>query len=175
MEEACIFCQIVKGNVKSKIVYEDEVSLAFLDINPRSKGMTIVIPKQHYQNFDENFELSAKVFLSALIVAEKLKQALNAKEIFFSIIPSELVKHFHIRVYPVYENQIPLAEAQPLKVSEAELEAMAEKIRSIRVELKQAREEPERREGVEKAEEKKEERKRSEEEVYWIKRDFEIA
>ena len=173
MEEACIFCQIVKGNVKSKIVYEDEVSLAFLDINPRSKGMTIVIPKQHYQNFDENFELSARVFLSGLIVAEKLKQALNPKEIFFSIIPSELVKHFHIRVYPVYENQIPLAEAQPLKISEAELEAIAEKIRSIKIEFKQAKEKVEKKEEVKEV--KEEEKKRTEEEIYWIKRDFEIA
>ena len=173
MEEACIFCQIVKRNVKSKIVHEDEVSLAFLDINPRSKGMTIVIPKQHYQNFDENFELSARVFLSALIVAEKLKQALNPKEIFFSIIPSELVKHFHIRVYPVYENQIPLAEAQPLKISEAELEAMAEKIRSIKIEFKQAKEKVEKKEEVKEV--KEEEKKRTEEEIYWIKRDFEIA
>ncbi len=170
MEEACIFCQIVKGNIKSKIVHEDEVSLAFLDINPRSKGMTIVIPKQHYQYFDENFELSARVFLSALIVAKKIKQALNPRQIFFSIIPSELVKHFHIRVYPVYEDQIPLAEAQPLKMSEAELEAIAEKIRSIRIELKQTKEEVERKEEV-----KEEEKKRSEEEIYWIKRDFEIA
>ncbi len=161
----CIFCEIVKGNVKSKIVHEDEISLAFLDINPRSKGMTIVIPKQHYEKFDENFEVCARVFLSALIVGEKIKQALNPKEIIFSIIPSEIVKHFHIRIYPVFD-EIPLKEAKPLIVSEEELESIAEKIRSIRIELKEEKEE--------KIEEKKEERERSEEEVYWIKRDFEI-
>lgn len=161
----CIFCEIVKGNVKSKIVHEDEISLSFLDINPRTKGMSIVIPKQHYENFDENFEISARVFLSALIVAEKIKQALNPKQIFFSIIPSELVKHFHIRVYPVFD-EIPLIESKPLIVSEAELESVAEKIRSIRIEFRE--------EKKEEKEEKKEERKRSEEEVYWIKRDFEI-
>jgi len=171
--EQCIFCEIVKGKIKSNIIFENEYSIAFLDVRPRSKGMTIVIPKQHYQNFDENFELSARVFLSALIVAEKIKQALNPKEIFFSIIPSELVKHFHVRVYPVYENQIPLAEAQPLKISEAELEAIAEKIRSIKIEFKQAKEKVEKKEEVKEV--KEEEKKRTEEEIYWIKRDFEIA
>ncbi len=162
----CIFCEIVKGNVKSKIVHEDEVSLAFLDINPRTKGMTIVIPKQHYEKFDENFELSARIFLSASIVAEKIKQALNPREILFSIIPSELVKHFHIRIYPVFD-EFPLTETKPLIVSEEELESIAGKVRSVRIELKEEKKE-------EKVEEKKEGKKRSEEEVYWIRRDFEI-
>ncbi|MEM5791025.1 MAG: HIT family protein [Candidatus Aenigmatarchaeota archaeon] len=166
----CIFCEIIRGNVKSKIVHEDEISLAFLDINPRTKGMTIIIPKQHYEKFDENFELSTRVFFSALIVAEKIKQALNPREILFSIISSELVKHFHVRIYPVFD-EVPLIETKPLSITDEELENIAEKIRSIRIELKEEKKE------VKKKEEKKEEekeRKRSEEEVYWIKRDFEI-
>jgi len=158
----CIFCEIAKGRVKAKLIHEDEISLAFLDINPRSKGMSIVIPKQHYESFDENLEISARVFLSALIVAKKIKYALNPKEVIFSVIPSDIVKHFHVRIYPVFD-EMPVIESKPLSIAEEEMEEIAEKIRSVKIEFKK-----------EEAEEEKEEKERSEEEVYWIKRDFEI-
>ena len=52
-EKMCIFCKIVSGEIPAKVVYEDEHVLAFLDINPRNKGHTLVIPKKHYERFDE--------------------------------------------------------------------------------------------------------------------------
>lgn len=168
-QKLCVFCQIANKQTLAKIVYEDDNSTAFLDIAPRSKGMTIVIPKQHYKEFDENFELSKKVFSSALIVSEMIKQALNPKSISLSIIESEEISHFHIRVYPVYEDQIPLIESKPIETSEAELENIAEKVRGIKIEFK--------KEEVkeEKPEEKKEEKPRTKEEIYWMKRSMEIG
>lgn len=164
----CIFCQIAKKMVLSKIVYEDDNSVAFLDINPRSKGMTLVIPKEHYTEFDENFEVSKKTFQSAMIVAEMIKRSLFPKKINFSIIESEAVNHFHIRVYPVYEKEFPLIENSPIETNENELDEVAIKIRAVRIETpKEVKEEKE--EKVE----KKEERERSEEEVYWIRREME--
>ena len=47
--ENCIFCNIIKGKVSNYTLYEDSNFLAFLDINPASKGHTIVFPKEHYQ------------------------------------------------------------------------------------------------------------------------------
>lgn len=52
-DDSCIFCQIISKSIPSNIVYEDELSLAFLDIFPVSKGHTIVIPKEHYQNIED--------------------------------------------------------------------------------------------------------------------------
>lgn len=49
----CIFCKIVNKEIPTKVVYEDEKTMAFLDVNPRSKGHTLVIPKEHYETFDE--------------------------------------------------------------------------------------------------------------------------
>ncbi|WP_423792592.1 HIT family protein [Methanocaldococcus indicus] len=49
----CIFCKIVNGEIPAKVVYEDDYVLAFLDINPRSKGHTLVIPKKHYEKFED--------------------------------------------------------------------------------------------------------------------------
>jgi len=166
--EKCIFCQIVAKQVPAKVVYEDENCLAFLDINPRSRGMCIVASKQHYNEFDENVELTQKIFSSALVVAEMIKQALEPKAISIATIPSA-VPHFHVRVYPFYENEIPIGEAQPMEVSEQELNEIAGKIRAVKVETK--------KEPVEEVKEEKkvEEKPRSKEEVYWMKREMEIG
>lgn len=169
-ERPCIFCQILKKAIPAKVVYEDENSISILDINPRSKGMTLVIPKPHYDKFDENFGLSSKLFQTALIVGGKIKKGLEPKSISFSIMDSPAVHHFHIRVYPVYEGEMPLGEGEPQKVTEGELDEMAEKIKSARVdftfeEKKEHKEEP-------KAEEVKE---RSKEETYWLKRELELG
>ena len=47
-KQNCIFCQIVGGSVQAKKVYEDDKIIAILDINPASKGHTLVMPKEHY-------------------------------------------------------------------------------------------------------------------------------
>ena len=49
--EDCIFCKIVKGEIPCFKVYEDKDFLAFLDINPNTKGMTIVVTKKHYPSY----------------------------------------------------------------------------------------------------------------------------
>lgn len=168
----CIFCKILKREVSAKIVYESEDCISVLDINPRSKGMCLVIPKQHFLDFDENFELASKTFDDALIVAEKIKKALEPEAVFISMLPGQ-VPHFHLRVYPVYKDQIPLLENKPLEIAEEELNSLAEKIKNTEVEWvgrKTTVEEP-------KEEKKKEaeEKKRDEEEVYWMKRSWEIG
>lgn len=168
MPNECVFCGIVKKRIPSLIVFENEDALAFLDINPRSTGMTIVAPKKHYKEINEDFDSSNKTFEAAQIVAEMIKQSLNPKSIDFSIIPSQEVPHFHIRVYPVYENEIPLIENQPIKMTEEELKNIAVKIKSIKVELKKP--EP----IVEEPEEEVPEKPRSEEEVKWIKRQMNL-
>jgi len=131
----CIFCKIVRREVPAKIVYEDGDAIAFLDINPRTKGMCIIIPKQHFTTFEQNRELASKLFDKALIVGEKIKKSLEPLTIFFSIMTAQ-VPHFHIRVYPVYKDQVPLVENKPIEVTEDELNFLAGKIRSAIVEWK---------------------------------------
>ncbi len=165
--ENCVFCNIVKKTIPSNIIFEDESTIAFLDINPRSIGMSIVVPKQHYQQFDENLEVSKKVFSSALKVAEMIKKSLRPKQINFSVINSEVVPHFHVRIYPIFEKEMPLIENQPIPVSEEEIKRIADRIREFAPEP----------EKIEVKEETKEEKKeeRSEEETYWIRRKIEIG
>ena len=135
LPQVCVFCAIAEGRMPAKKVYEDGDSLAFLDINPRSKGMTVVVPRSHYEDIAENPVESLKVFQSAQTISEMIKTALGAKSVQLAIIPSGEVPHFHIRLYPVYGDEKPLAEGLPFKVGDVELNNIAEKIKSVKVDV----------------------------------------
>lgn len=94
----CIFCKIVRGELPSHKVYEDDKFLAFLDINPHSPGHTMVIPKEHYRwvwqvpNAGEYFEVAKKVALA--------QQKVFNTEWIISRVVGEEVPHAHIWVLP---------------------------------------------------------------------------
>jgi diadenosine tetraphosphate (Ap4A) HIT family hydrolase len=52
----CIFCKIVKGEFDSAKIWENKDFLAILDVNPNTKGMTLVLPKKHYDSYIFNME-----------------------------------------------------------------------------------------------------------------------
>ncbi|MCS7134939.1 MAG: HIT family protein [Candidatus Aenigmarchaeota archaeon] len=165
----CIFCAIARKSIFSRIVYEDTETLAFLDITPRSRGMCLVIPKKHLEDFTENLEIAKETFETALIVQQKIIKALTPLAVFISVLPSQ-VPHAHIRVYPVYEKEIPLIENKPLQLTDAELDEIAKKLKSVNIEKpKKIIEETPRP----KKEEKKE--VKEVEDTSWIKRYFEVA
>ena len=96
--ENCIFCKIVKGEIPSVKIYEDENFLAFLDIHPVGRGHTQVIPKKHYRwvwdvpNAGEYFEVAKKIALAQ-------KKAFGI-EMIRSQVYGEEVAHAHIWVWP---------------------------------------------------------------------------
>lgn len=96
--EDCIFCKIVKGEIPSYKVYEDDKFLAFLDINPQSPGHTQVIPKDHHRwvwdtpNTGEYFEVAKKVALAQ-------RKAFNTEWVLSKIVGDE-VEHAHIWIFP---------------------------------------------------------------------------
>lgn len=98
MDDNCIFCKIIKKEIPAEIVYEDINFLAFLDINPRSAGHTLVIPKDHYRwvweipNAGEYFEVVRKI-------ANAQKKAFN-QEIIQGKIEGKDVPHAHFWVFP---------------------------------------------------------------------------
>src|SRR3989338_10174105 len=105
----CLFCKIVKGEIPTAKIYEDENVLAFLDVNPDSKGHTLVIPKQHAQDiFDIEKESLQKVFIAAKIIAQKLKDSLRADGINLmqanGKAANQVVMHFHLHLIPRYQN-----------------------------------------------------------------------
>lgn len=63
---SCLFCSIVAGDIPCYKVYEDESTLAFLDIGPVSKGHTVIIPKTHAENLQAGSEADAIAVMKAL-------------------------------------------------------------------------------------------------------------
>lgn len=106
--ENCIFCKIVKGEIKSQKVYEDEETLAFLDINPVNKGHVLVIPKEHYENiFDIPREKLNKVMeiVQKVAIAQKKIGADGVNIVSNNGKAAEQhVFHLHIHVIPRYYN-----------------------------------------------------------------------
>lgn len=168
----CIFCKIAMKQIPAKIVYEDQEAVAFLDINPRSKGMCLVIPKKHFTHFEQNRDLASKLFDKAMIVGEKIRRSLNPLTVYISVMPAQ-VPHFHIRVYPVYKDQVPLVENKPLEISPEELDDLARRIRLVNVSWK-GREAKVVEKKIEEEKEKPRE-KRSQEDIDYIKRQMDIA
>lgn len=108
MEQDCIFCKIVAGEVPSAKVYEDDDVYAFLDLSQVSKGHTLVIPKQHTRNlYDTPPEVAAKLFAAVPKIANALKKAyepigmnlVNNNE----AAANQSVFHLHLHLLPKYE------------------------------------------------------------------------
>ena len=103
--EDCIFCKITRREILSKVVYENNLNLAFLDISPISKGHTIVIPKNHYSTLDdipdhELTELYKVVKKIASMIHEKLQtDGYNILQNNFTA-AGQVVKHFHVHIIP---------------------------------------------------------------------------
>lgn len=90
----CIFCKIIKGEIPSYKVYEDDIFLAFLDVRPLNLGHTLVVPKKHYRwvwdisNIGEYYETVGKI-------ANALKITLDTNYV-VSLVFGEEVPHAHV-------------------------------------------------------------------------------
>ncbi len=105
----CIFCKIVEGKIPSKKVFEDEMCLALLDVNPIVEGHTLVIPKKHFKDI---FEIDEKTIghMNEICkkVANLLKERLDVRAV--NILNAsgkeaqQSVFHIHYHVVPRREN-----------------------------------------------------------------------
>jgi histidine triad (HIT) family protein len=104
----CLFCKIVKGEIPSYTVYEDEKVKVFLDINPNNDGHLLVIPKEHkanlYEMDDETLLYMLNVIRTKLATLLKDKLAIDGLTISQNNDYGQEVKHFHIHVIPRYKN-----------------------------------------------------------------------
>ena|SRR3989344_6194001 len=104
----CIFCKIVRGEISSTKVYEDEKTLAFLDITPVNIGHTLVIPKEHFQSI---YEMPESLLAETMKTAKKISRAvkkLPADGVNVTInnesAAGQVIFHFHVHVIPRLEN-----------------------------------------------------------------------
>ena len=98
---ASIFSRIVSGEIPCYQVAENDEFLAFLDINPKADGHTLVIPKQEIDYlFDIEDEMLGRMIKFAKTVAHGLKKAIPCKRIGVAVIGLE-VPHAHIHLIPI--------------------------------------------------------------------------
>ena len=103
----CIFCKIIKEEIDSYRIYEDNDVLAFLDISPRAKGHTVVIPKVHAETI---FELEDNIVQKLSLVLKRTMEKidLTLKPEGYNVgwnhgkVGGQVVPHLHIHILPRY-------------------------------------------------------------------------
>ena len=108
MENNCLFCKIVAKIIPSAIVYEDEHTLAFLDIHPMSAGHTLVIPKVHAENILDLSDIQiGTLFQAVKKVVALLQGRLESKGFTIGInhgrISGQVIDHLHVHIVPRHE------------------------------------------------------------------------
>ena len=104
--EDCIFCKIIKGDIPSKTVFEDDVVKVFLDVNPNTEGHMLVVPKKHIADFTE---MDDETLTHIHHVIKDMKELIYDKlgAIGLKIVNNygceQLVKHYHVHLIPVYK------------------------------------------------------------------------
>ena len=103
----CIFCKIVKKEIPSFTINESKSFLAFLDINPRTKGHVLVIPKKHYINLTDFPSSLAKELIDfSKETSKKVLKAVKATDFNFSInngkFSGQEVFHAHFHIIPTF-------------------------------------------------------------------------
>lgn len=101
----CLFCKIITGEIPSQKVYEDDTTLAFLDIHPVNIGHTLVIPKAHHINL---YETPDEILAQMMAVVRKLsvaiKSAVGADGINIEMnndpVAGQIIFHSHIHIVP---------------------------------------------------------------------------
>ncbi|MBU4480007.1 HIT family protein [Patescibacteria group bacterium] len=126
----CLFCKIIKGEIPSHKVYEDENVFAFLDIRPLNPGHTLVIPKKHFRwvwDIDDIGDYYKKIG----IIANAIKKSFETDYI-VSLVFGEEIHHAHVWLIPRFENDghggsIDLNNIK--EISKEKMEKIAKKIK----------------------------------------------
>ena len=108
-KDDCIFCKIAAGEIPSRKIYEDKDLIAIMDLNPTSKGHSLIIPKEHCTNiYDIDEDIAAKVMKTAKKLATKMTVALNCDG--FNLLQNngetagQTMFHFHMHLIPRYKD-----------------------------------------------------------------------
>lgn len=128
-----VFKKIIAGEIPAARVYEDERTLAFLDINPTNKGHTLVVPKEEYENmYDLPEELFCSVMKTVKRIAPAIKKAMQADGINLIMnnepAAGQIVPHAHVHIVPRFQGD-GFKHWQGRPYEEGEAEQVAEAIR----------------------------------------------
>lgn len=99
----CIFCKIANDELESHKIYEDEWSIAFLDIRPINPGHILVIPKSHSSTISE---LEEKTYIQLMLTVRNMsgvvEKTINTKKVGIAVAGFD-VDHLHVHVVPMFD------------------------------------------------------------------------
>lgn len=104
----CTFCKIMNGEIPSFTIYEDDIVKVFLDVNPKTNGHTLIVPKKHFKDL---FDIDDNTFLHIIKTAKEINNVLNNKLHCdgLTLVQNngivEEVKHFHLHLIPAYSSK----------------------------------------------------------------------
>ena len=130
----CVFCSIVSGEIPAYKLYEDEETLAFLEIDPSSAGHTLIISKEHIEDFmDLDDKLMLPVMRSVQKVAKMIEKALGADNFTIGVNSGKIVgrhvEHMHVHIIPRFpDDGGHYIQGVVHKLSKETLEELREKI-----------------------------------------------
>lgn len=133
-DQDCIFCRIISGDIQGQIIEQDERTVAFMDINPATRGHALVVPRRHVRDLIEiePSELEATI-LAAKRLAAKMPDRLGADGV--NLLNScgraawQTVFHFHIHVIPRYQGDPLLLPWTPREGDPEEIAQAAQALR----------------------------------------------
>ena len=133
VDEQCIFCKIVTGQIPSTKIYEDQAVFAFLDVNPVSDGHTLVVPKAHFEKLhDCPAELLTKTATPLGKIAKAVCDATNADG--YNVLcnngrsAGQLVGHLHFHIIPRRDNDGVFDKWPAYKYEQGKIEQIGRKI-----------------------------------------------
>lgn len=134
MADDCLFCGIVAGDVPGQVVDSDENTVAFMDINPATRGHALVVPRNHSTDL---MEISDEDLSNTIVAAKRLAQRMRdvLEPDGFNILNScgsaawQTIFHFHIHVIPRYEDDPLKLPWVPGPGDEEEIAAVAAEVR----------------------------------------------
>lgn len=126
---ASIFTRIIQGEIPCYKIDEDDRFLAFLDINPLSKGHTLVVPKVEIDYlFDLDADLLGEMMKFSRKIAHAIDKTMDCKRVGVAVLGLE-VPHAHIHLCPINDLYDIEFSKPKLKLSEEEFKAIADKIK----------------------------------------------
>jgi len=129
----CIFCSIIAGKTPSYKITEDKNHMAILELNPISKGHSLIVPKEHLNKVPESAQTLTQE------ISRKLTEKFNPKEI--KINELKIMDHALLEVIPIYgdetekheasEEELTSLQEEMLKTKEVEIQKKSEKVEKI--------------------------------------------
>ncbi len=136
----CIFCKIIRGELPSSVVYEDDLVFAFMDIRPINQGHILVVPRQHAESIAD---VEDETVAHMLVIANRINRALRKSDIKTEGInylladgkaAGQEVFHAHLHIIPRYQGDgfgLRFPKSYPQSTSRESLQRVSEEIKAL--------------------------------------------